>query len=120
MGGGFYAGRTRGVNVPSGIGLLRGQELLPQVAARRRRRIFRRMRRIGATWQAGHPRVVVRVLEEHDRLAPTIGYAVLRRIDDAVQGRDPAVLGPARQHVPDVDDEAAGSMRYVEPVTIPA
>ena len=113
--GGATTGEPDGASVDVGDGLLRAQKLLAQMAARGRRRIFRRVGCVGAARQAGHRRVVVGVLEEHHRLAAALGGAIKRRIDDAMQGRHPAVVGPARQHVADIDDEAAGQMRHVEP-----
>ena len=48
-------------------------------------------------------------MEERQRLPPLV--AAIVGDDDAVQGRDPAVVGPARHQVADVDDERAGTRR---------
>src|SRR5215831_12870771 len=68
--------------------------------------------------QAGHDRIVVRMVEEHDRQAARSAFGLLGRVGDAMQGREPAVVGPARHQVALVDHERSRDHRNVVPVPI--
>ena len=82
------------------------------------RRIPRRISGVGTygTGQGAHLDLGIDLLEDSrargDGWKPGIGA---RRIDDPVQGGDPAVVGPASQQIADVDDERAGDERRLGP-----
>ena len=58
---------------------------------------------------------MVRLVEEGDRRAAAAGPPIRRRIGHAVQGRDPAVVGPLRHEVAEVDDEGIGHRLDIAP-----
>ena len=80
-----------------------------------RRRIARRIIRPGATRKTAHLHIVIGHLEERDRHPRRVRAHGCRRVDHAVKGGDPAVIGPAHQKVADVHDETVGNVRHVDP-----
>ena len=56
-------------------------------------------------------------MEEGDR-EPFGPVLASRRVDHAMEGRDPAVVGPARHHVADIDHERTGRRTDVDPLAI--
>ena len=60
-----------------------------------------------ATGQAFNQRIVVGVMKKADREPFCADRDVDRWIDDAMQGRHPAIIGPAGHHVANVDNERA-------------
>src|ERR1700738_61966 len=80
-------------------------EQTAQVLARRRRRVFRRLAGVQAGRDAADLGVVLGVVEEYERQAPAFRAAVLRRVGDSVQCRDPGVVGPAGHQIAEGDEE---------------
>src|SRR5271167_4564998 len=68
--------------------------------------IFCRLPGAEARLQHADFRVPVRLMEERHRLPARIGAVLGGGIDDAMQRRDPAIVGPARHEIPDVDEKA--------------
>src|SRR5438309_55708 len=101
-------GRSRG-------GPDRLEELAQPMLAGRHRRVFRRTTGPAAAGQALDQRVVVRLVEEHDRLPAAAEGAVARRIDHAVQRRHPAVVGPVHHQVAEIDHERVSHRLDVDP-----
>ena len=62
-------------------------------------------------------RVIVRLLEENNR-HPRLAGNVTFWVDDAMQGRNPAIIGPLSHQVTDVDDEAVLDLRNLFPGTV--
>src|SRR5579872_6438856 len=93
----------------------RGAELAHQVRTREYGIVFRllswRQARIEAR-NLGRP---IRLMKESQRLAPRHAALLPRRIDDAVQRRNPTIVGPALHQIAEVDDESAGDRRHGNP-----
>src|SRR5882757_11105615 len=62
--------------------------------------------------------VVVRVVEEDQRLTAAGGRLLGRRVHDPVQGRDPDVVRPTGHQVADVDDETPREDGNVAPLPL--
>src|SRR5262245_10136448 len=96
-----------------------GLEFLAHHVARTHRLVARRAAGSRAGRQAGDLRVVVRVQEIADRDSPATCPMLGRRIDNAMQVREPTIIGPALHHVADVDDELPAFGGHVQPRTVP-
>ena len=59
------------------------------------------------TRDAGNHRVVVRIVEKHQRLATAHARRFQRRIHHAMERGDPVVISPAGHKIPKIDNEAA-------------
>ena len=57
-------------------------------------------------------------MEKRQRLSPRAAAVLWRRIDDAMQRRHPAIVGPALHQIADVDDEGAGNRRHGDPCAL--
>src|SRR5271154_1965450 len=77
--------------------------------------VFGRLPGAEARLQHADFRVPVRLMEERYRLPARIASVLGGGVDDAMQRRDPAVVGPARHEIPDVDHEGAGLWRHFRP-----
>src|ERR1700682_4253363 len=80
--------------------------------------VFRFGSRGDASRQTRHCRVVVGVMKEYDRQAARSALGLFGWIGDAMQCREPAVIGPACHQVALIDDERARNHRHVMPVSL--
>src|SRR5215510_7584111 len=96
-----------------------GLELLAHHVAGTDRLVARRVAGSRARRQTGDLRVVVRVQEIADRDSPATYPMLGRRIHNAMQVREPTIIGPALHHVADVDDELTAFGGHVQPGGVP-
>ena len=94
--------------------LMAALDLALDVLAGADRLVARLLARREAGRHAFDALVVVRVHEHADRQAPALGPAE-RRIHHPVQRRGPALVGPARHHVAEIDDELPGARPHGGP-----
>ena len=90
-----------------------GVEAGGEIVAPHHRIVARRIAGAGAAFQAGDLGLEIRIEEEGQRIA-----VPARRIDHPVHGRAEAVVGPAHQHVADIDQEHAGPVGRIDPFAV--
>src|SRR6185295_504558 len=72
-----------------------------------------------ASGQTGDLGIVVGMQEIPDRHPPAARALLDRRIDNAMQIRQPAIIGPTLHHVADVDDKLTALGSHIQPGAVP-